>query len=180
MTTTTEECNMTTNTATAAKDLRHRMMQLLQYDPQTGVFTRRVDCSNSKAGAVAGSLHPDGYLQIALDGKRYLCHRLAWLYVRGDWPLQMIDHINGCRSDNRIANLRDVSRSVNMQNQKRAPSGKKSNAPLGVFWNPRARRWRSKIVVAGVRMDLGYFADQRAAHSAYIKAKRMLHEGNTL
>lgn len=169
-------CETTKSTA-----LRMRLVELLSYDALTGVFTRRVDRSNRKAGETAGSLHPDGYLQVAIDGRRYLCHRLAWLYEKCVWPEHEIDHINGDRADNRIANLRDVTKAVNQQNLKDAPRGKNSDAPLGVTkYSRRAGVWRAQICVDGKQFHIGYFLSQEAAHAAYINAKRRLHEGNTL
>lgn len=157
-----------------------RVRELLDYNVDTGVFTRRVNCSNTKAGAIAGSVHKDGYLQIAIDGRRYLSHRLAWLYVHGRWPCFEIDHINGIRTDNRIVNLRDVPKAVNQQNLKAAPRGKASGAPLGVTWYRKSRKWRAQIAVDGKQMHIGYFDTVSDAHEAYLQRKRQVHEGNTL
>jgi len=56
---------------------------------------------------MAGSVHSTGYVRIGVDGGKYTAHCLAWLYTHGVWPSDQIDHINGNRSDNRIANLRE-------------------------------------------------------------------------
>lgn len=78
-------------------------------------------------GKIAGGLSSSGYYRCKLDGKNYLCHRLAFVYLTGFWPIGQVDHISGDRSNNSWSNLRDVSRSVNQRNQK-----KYSNNTTGV------------------------------------------------
>ena len=84
-----------------------RLRERLHYDAGTGVFTRRVGSGHARTGEMAGSVHSTGYVRISIDGGKYTAHCLAWLYVHGVWPPDQIDHINGNRSDNRIANLRE-------------------------------------------------------------------------
>ena len=64
-----------------------------------------------KVGAIAGTLYPNCYRYVTINRKRYCEHRLAWLYVYGKWPEDMVDHINGIKDDNRIENLREATRS---------------------------------------------------------------------
>lgn len=85
--------------------------------------------------------------------------------------------INGVRSDNRWANLRMVSRSVNNQNQRRARKDNKSGL-LGV--RPNRARWAASIFVYGKKHHLGTYDTAEEAHAVYIKAKRGLHVGNQL
>ena len=85
------------------------LRSILHYNPLTGVFTRIRSAHPHRVGVVVGSVS-HGYILIGLLGKRYRAHRLAWLYVYGTWPKHDIDHINRNRSDNRICNLRDVTR----------------------------------------------------------------------
>ena len=151
---------------------------LLNYDPDTGIFCWRVQPSrNVKAGVVAGTVNHDGYIRIKIDGTLFMAHRLAWLYVYGAWPQDQIDHINGDKRDNRIANLRDVSRSVNMQNQVRAQKDNKSGL-RGVSWNKNKKRWEAGISVNGRNEYLGSFDTTEAAHAAYLAAKLRLHPGD--
>ena len=95
----------------------------LDYNPDTGIFTwkHRPDMSaqwNGKwAGKKAGGLHAEGYIGIRVNGRRHSASWLAWLWVHGDWPLEFIDHKNGDRSDNRIDNLREATKSENGANQ---------------------------------------------------------------
>jgi hypothetical protein len=127
----------------------------------------------------AGCTRSDKYVTIKVDAKRYLAHRLAWLYVHGEWPSRHLDHIDGDPSNNRIANLRDVSRSINMQNQLRA-RGDSLTGLLGVCKDTRKPWFYARITVHGKQINLGCFRTADAAHEAYLTAKRRLHEGCTL
>lgn len=143
----------------------------MKYDPDTGVFTRRVARSNTKAGDQVGTLCADGYMRVLVDYRRYLVHRLAWLYVYGEFPVSQLDHKNGTRSDNRIANLRQATSGENSQNIKvrtSNPSGK-----LGV--SRHAGKWRAAIAVNGKRRHLGRFSTPEEAAQAYAEAKASLH-----
>lgn len=91
---------------------------MLSYDPETGVFTWLKRKPKRMPGDVAGYVNSNGYVKIRVGGTKYSAHRLAWLHYYGVWPSQFIDHINWNRSDNRIANLRDVSHAVNAANHR--------------------------------------------------------------
>jgi hypothetical protein len=157
----------------------------LEYNPLSGVFTWKVNGyhNTTVAGDVAGSISHWGYIVISirLDGRhhRIFAHRLAWAFVHGAWPIPMIDHHDGAKTFNAIANLREADHSLNGQNQRRAPSNNRSCGLLGV--SPTASgRWRSGIFVNKRRIHLGCFDTAEVAHQAYIAAKRRLHAGNTL
>jgi hypothetical protein len=160
-----------------APELTHQyLMEVLQYDHETGVFTRKVQTSNFiEVGQKAGTITSDGYLVVSVAGKQILAHRLVWFYVHGVWPENHIDHINGNRSDNRIANLRDVTNQVNSHNRTAPP--KSVSGALGVSYDKRREKFRSRIMVDGVEKWIGSFATAEAAHEAYRIAKTDLHEG---
>jgi hypothetical protein len=154
------------------------LREQLHYEPETGVFTRKVKTSNVFVGDVAGSLNVHGYIHIRVCGADCLAHRLAWLYVHGEWPKQQIDHINGIKTDNRIANLRDASPAMNTQNIKAARVDSRSGV-LGV--QRHGRRWRARISLGDSRLTaLGQFDTPEEAYAAYVEAKRRMHEGCTL
>lgn len=161
---------------------REQLAELLSYDDETGVFTwRRHGVNALRAGAVAGRVNRQGYVVIKVSQRQYRAHRLAWFMVYGTWPAGQIDHINGQRADNRIANLRDVSRSVNCQNQRKAMSSNTTGL-LGVRRFPRNKTnpFAAAITVAGKSLHLGYHPTAEEAHAAYVLAKKRLHEGCTL
>jgi len=148
----------------------------LNYEPETGIFTwlhrvetNRFDKTWNKrfAGKVAGDLKPNGYWYIQLDGKRYLAHRLAWLYVYGVLPESELDHVNRDTADNRIANLRLATRSQQNHNVKK----KKNNTSgfTGVDWHPKTKKWRASIYF-GRRISLGLFNNIDDAALAYRQA----------
>lgn len=157
-----------------------RLKELFSYDPETGAFTRlkRV-ATSTRIGEVAGCVNlANRYVYITISKRSYLAHRLAWLYMTGDWPAQQIDHLDGERANNRWSNLRQVTNKVNGQNQRRARVDNKSCGLLGVRRNHH--RWQAGIQVDGKRINLGMFATPEEAHAAYVNAKRVLHEGCTL
>lgn len=147
------------------------LKELLHYDPETGVFTwrKRVN-ARAAAGDVAG-LKRDCYrVEISIGGRRYFAHRLAWLYVYGEWPPTEIDHINRNDRDNRISNLRLANRSLNNFNRGAVREGL---AP-GVSWFKPTARWRARIKVGRKEIALGYFhiyddavAARKAAEERY-------------
>src|SRR6185369_5842834 len=101
--------------------------------------------------------------------------------VHGEWPKHDIDHINGDIIDNRIANLRDVPRLLNMQNQRRAQA-KNATGFLGVTQDKKRGTYHPKIRIPGEKnpRHLGTFRTAEAAHEAYLEAKRKLHAGCTI
>jgi hypothetical protein len=109
-----------------------------------------------------------------------MAHRVAWVHFYGGWPKNVIDHINGDKTDNRIANLRDVPHALNMHNQRAASAHNKRSSLLGAHWHKNGGRWRSNITVAGVTRHLGCFDTEQEAHAAYVEAKRSLHAGCTI
>ena len=152
-----------------------RLKELLHYDPETGIFTRRVACSfRAPVGAVAGWVTGHGYRSVSIDYKPHLMHRLAFLYMTGEWPPEDVDHINGNRTDNRWANLRHASRSENNQNIAGPKSHNRSTGLLGA-WPSRNGGFFSRIRVNGKITKLGHFPTPEAAHAAYLKAKDELH-----
>lgn len=155
---------------------QERLKELLHYAPDTGVFTW---ISGPRRTKTAGCLQRVGYLVVRLDGTLYYLHRLALLYMDGEWP-GMVDHVNGERADNRWSNLRQCSAEVNAQNKRKAYSSKLYDLPLGVTWAARRGKYMAQIGHAGKNKALGYFSCPQEAHQAYLIAKRELHAGCTI
>ena len=156
-----------------------RLKDFLTYDPKSGQFYWKINRGyHIKVGDVAGCLHHNGYIVISIEKQQHQAHRLAWLYVYGEYPKHYIDHINGIRSDNKIQNLRDATQAENCQNLKK-PRGQ--SGFLGVSIDTfRKNRWKSSIKLNGKNIHLGWFKTPEEASQAYIQAKRQFHPFNTL
>lgn len=152
----------------------------LDYDSQSGLFRWTNDVGYKiKRGQEAGSVTSQGYIAIIVRGISYKAHRIAWLITYGAWPVCPIDHINGERSDNRIANLREATLSSNAQNQ-RDPHKNNKSGFLGVCWHKENKRWLASIRVSNKTVHIGYFDTPEQAHLAYVERKRELHPACTI
>lgn len=156
-----------------------RVRELFAYDPETGVFTRKPGRKVANVGGTVGTPNANGYLITKIDARTYLMHRLAWLYVHGEWPKHFIDHANGICHDNRICNLRDVTNAENTQNQ-RGPGKANTSGYLGVRARAACGKWQADIQVNGKPTYIGFFDTPEAAHAAYLEAKRRLHSTCTI
>ena len=166
---------MTAVSNPSAGEVLAELKKFSSYDPETGLFIctvqristgkYRVRKSKIKPGKVfgfrVGHCEPLG-MQVA--GKLYGLHRLAWLWAYGKWPENEIDHINGDPTDNRLVNLRDVSRTLNQRNQRKAKNN--TSGVIGVCWHSRIGRRQARIGVGGKRLHLGYHASIAAAAKA--------------
>lgn len=154
------------------------LRRLLSYDPQSGEFHRVARNKAVKLGMRAGCRNVLGYWQIRVEGPIYLAHRLAWLYVHGEWPSDQIDHIDGDRCNNRISNLRQCSNKENGQNKK---SYKGSTSKyVGVNWSSAHNQWMASITIDGKKNYLGVFESEEKAALEYSKAKRLSHSFNPI
>jgi hypothetical protein len=150
----------------------------LDYDPNTGIFIwkHRPECPpfwNGRWVDRAAGVTDKGYRVVTVNRIRYQASRLAWLFVYGEWPENLIDHANGDTSDNRIANLRDATFSQNGGNM-RMPQRNKSGFK-GVSWDKRRKKWAAQIGVRGNYYNLGSFNTAEEAHDAYCRAAARLH-----
>lgn len=170
------------------------LRQMIKYDPETGFLVwlerraemfnicpqgvdRAVKVFNSRyAGKRAfTSMCPRGYYKGKLFSQSEYAHRVAWCLYYGDWPVAEIDHINRCKSDNRICNLRSATASQNRCNR-----GAQSNSKTGVkgvFPSQTAGKWIAKIRIDGVQRHLGTFGSIYDAKREYQKAAISLHGG---
>ena len=156
-----------------------RLRQVLSYETDSGVFRWIASVGVVKQGAIAGCKGSHGYIQICIDRRLYLAHRLAWLYVHGSWPTRQLDHIDGDKKNNRIVNLREVTNAENHQNTRRPRSNSQSGF-LGVSLHKQTGRWLAQIMVLGRKKHLGLFDTAEEAHGVYLAAKSKLHPFQTL
>lgn len=146
-----------------------RLRKVLDYNPETGKFVRRIARSNQRAGTETGCINTLGYVVIMVDYKLYLAHRLAWLYVYGKWP-KGVDHINRNPGDNRLCNLRQCDQAQNVRNSRR--SRHNTSGLKGAIYRENRGHWYATTMVRGKKLYLGSFPTAKAAHAAYMKATR--------
>jgi len=142
------------------------LLEKVEYNAETGIFTWK------RNGDVAGYPKSNGYMQVRIDGKYYLLHRLAWMYVYGDFPEMDLDHINRVRSDNRLSNLRLATRTMNQQN--RSLQRNNDSGVAGVVFNKQCKTWNARIKADNKLHHLGSFKNFDDAVIARKKAEEIL------
>lgn len=148
-----------------------RLLEVLFYDRNTGIFTWKVNKSQAtKAGTLAGTTCiKDGYIVISVDSKTYKAHRLAWFYETCQMPPECIDHINRIRTDNRFCNLRLATKKQNMENTKIRKDS--SSGYRGVSFKKEINSWIGYVSHNKKQYYLGKFETKELA-SAAVEAKR--------
>ena len=137
------------------------------YNPVTGeMISRR---TNRPTGWL-----DNGYLYISIKGKDYKVHRLIWMYLNNRWPNEMIDHINGIKTDNSLENLREVTAKQNSENRNKING---ISGIRGVYPAPR-NRWKAVIGHNGKTIYLGSYDTKEEAHDIYCKASLVFHTHN--
>jgi len=155
----------------------NRLREVLNYDPETGVFTTLIGRKHSAAGSIAGTrkqcTETLAYTVIGIDRRLYRAHRLAWLYMTGEWPEDVIDHINGDGTDNRWSNIRAASKSQNQFNRRLS----KNNATgrKGVYRRSDDKAWVAEIWVNDRKQYLGSFKTFDEAAAVRAAAECQLH-----
>lgn len=147
--------------------------EILKYSPEDGTFFWIKTTRRGFVGKKAGSLTALGYFTIKINNYFYFAHRLAWLYMTGAWPVKFIDHINGIRTDNRWANLREATalqNSANIGLLQKNKSGYK-----GVSWDKEAEKWAAQITFMGKHRRIGRYKTAEEAAKAYADEFEKLH-----
>lgn len=141
-----------------------QVREMFDYNPATGIFLWKspTNPNSTPIGSIAGSANANGYHSILIFRSRYLAHRLAWLYMTGEWPTALIDHIDGNRQNNAFSNLREATDAHNNQNRKAD----------GYSFSERDQIYRAKICVNGQTIHLGMFQTADEARAAYIDANK--------
>lgn len=134
----------------------------IEYDELTGILRRR------KSGKIAGSKNKNGYVKVFFDGKLHYAHRLAWCISNGFEPKDYIDHINGDKQDNSLANIREATPEQNQMNRVIGVNNKSGHT--GVTFRSDRGKWRSQIYRKGKLIYLGLFSDKDDAAAAYREA----------
>lgn len=153
-----------------------RLRELLQYDPETGLWTWLVPhgrWGRIPAGVPAGCVQKHGCVAVHVERRQYKTHRLAWLWMTGTWPTRGIDHVDGNPLSNRWLNLRLASQSENMQNQ--CIRSDNTSGHKGVYLHRGANKWQAQIKSFGAYNYLGLFSTREEAASAYASAADKLN-----
>lgn len=151
---------------------QQRLMEVLHYDPETGEWMWAATLSARRVtGQAAGGITDAGYRSIRVNGNLFRAHRLAWLYMTGEWPAEQIDHVNGERSDNRWINLRAATEQQNKANTRVSANCK--SGVKGVYWNRQRQKWQAKINPNRTQVHLGFFDDIDKAAEAYASAAKL-------
>jgi hypothetical protein len=159
------------------------LREKLYFDPLTNRICWKVAHPPYPVGQPVYALQKkNGYRIVRLKRVNFMEHRLIWFFVHGAWPKNGLDHKNGIKDDNRPDNLRDVTKTVNNQNKRKARADKILNTPLGVtyLWflkKPKTKKFRASVSINGKDKFLGKFHTPEEAHQCYLEAKRRLHEG---
>jgi hypothetical protein len=143
------------------------LKRILTYCPNTGIFIWNISFRGYTANRVAGCVSKHtGYRYICYKGKNYLAHRLAWLWMTGQWPENLIDHINKKTDDNSWDNLRLGTKQKNAQNLKVLPKG----------YYKQGNKYITRIRSEGINRIVGSYDTEVDAHNAYLIAKRKYHD----
>lgn len=155
-------------------DFRTEAMSLLRYNPETGLFTWRISRGPCAAGDAAGT-PKDGYVQINVLRRLCKAHRLAWLFMTGNWPPKgfVIDHKDKVRSNNRWGNLRLADARQNGTHS----SARSDNTTgcTGVYRQGNAPGWQARLFKDGKGIHLGYFQSFEAAAAARVEAANRVY-----
>ena len=116
---------------------QEEILQAVLYDPDTGNFYSKSTYKSTKFGRLLNKVNNAGYIVISINIKRYLAHRIAWVYMTGNWPKQ-IDHIDGNRINNIFTNLREATKEENSKNRRRKITSKSNYK--GVTYLPRIKK----------------------------------------
>lgn len=154
------------------------LIKRVDYNKETGVFTRLVAISNrSKVGDILSGKHVAGYTVVNVFSEKFLAHRLAWFYEYGEWPDGEVDHINHIRSDNRLCNLRVVAHKDNGRNQTLRSTN--CSGTMGVHFIPTTGRWHARITTDSGIVNLGYFKDKESAVKARKEGEKLYSYSET-
>jgi len=146
--------------------------EVLDYDPETGIFRWKLSRGRAPAGAVAGHPHPQGYWAIRVFTIDILAHQLAWFYVYGVFPPE-IDHKNRDKRDNRLSNLRECSHPQNQWNVGALRSNK--TGIKGVSLHKSSGLYRARLRVNNTNIMVGYFKTLEEAAAAYRQRAQLEH-----
>ena len=146
--------------------------RLFNYDKETGELFWRINKGRAVLNSIAGSIN-NRYLSVSINRKKYLVHRIIWLFHYGYLPENTIDHINRNTFDNRLSNLREVSQMCNQRNRKLNKNN--TSTVKGVYWHKQHNKWQPRINVNRKSIFLGLYEDFDNAVCARLAAEQSLN-----
>jgi hypothetical protein len=159
------------NTPMTAEFIRN----IMNYDQETGEFSwregRRFRGVRAAPGESVGRINNIGYVTVTICNIAYFAHRLAWLYVHGEWPADVIDHRDGNPSNNAFSNLRAATQAQNSRNRRKSASS--ASRFKGI--SKSNSNYRAYIMLDNVHTYLGTYQTQEEAHAVYRAAAEKLH-----
>lgn len=151
-----------------------RLREVFRLEPETGrLFWRVKKANHIAAGDEAGAAHGSGYREVRLDGKRLYTHRIIFALTNGRWPIGDVDHANRDKTDNRPENLREATRTQNIQNAGLSRANR--SGVKGVHWCKFTGKWRARIRLNDRHVCLGRYDDIETAGYAYMSAALKAH-----
>lgn len=154
------------------KITHERLLDVLGYDAQTGVFTWKQRMSNrihvgDRAGVVAGG----GRRFIMVDGEKFQAHRLAWFYENGRWPIGDLRQINGDYDDSSLGNLKEMSRIEAARS--RGTGSTNTSGHKGISPHPKGG-WKASVTCNYQQINLGVFPMKEDAIEMHGKAQELM------
>jgi hypothetical protein len=147
-----------------------RLLELLEYHPDTGIFTHKISRGRSIKGKAAGNLSDKGYVRISIDGVHFKAHRLAWFYCFQEWPDGLLDHEDKNKSNNRLDNLREATSVQNGHNTHLYSNN--STGFTGVSWHVASGKFIAQIRINSKTAYLGLYTSAQDASEAYQKVAK--------
>lgn len=155
---------------------QERLQEKLHYNPETGIFTCLTNHQKKLIGTEVGWIDPDsGYVIINIDGRAYSAHRLAYLYMTGNWPVNVLDHEDTIKHHNWWSNIRDATKSQNARNRG-SQINNRSCGYKGVSWNKTKNKWFAQCFINGKNKFLGCYETAEEAKQAYDDFAKLHHK----
>jgi hypothetical protein len=148
---------------------QERLRKLVNYDPETGIFTSIYRRRKVAVGSHLGHINND-YVRMTIDGHRDYGHRFAVLYMKGYLP-PFVDHRDLDGLNNKWENLRECDRVQNNGNR-RLDLEKNKSGYKGVHWATSRNKWCAQLSIGNKPKFLGYFDDPALAHKTYMRAAK--------
>lgn len=149
------------------------LINLIDYCPETGIFRNKMKRPGIAVGKILGTKLNNGYIHLTVKGPKFLAHRLAWFYVYKKWPSCYIDHIDRCRDNNAISNLREANEYENVHNIKMFSTNTSGYTGVRKMGN----RWQARIYYNKENIYLGCYdtaEEASAARETYKKEHNLL------